>query len=93
MAVHVDLLLIVFCSEVVPSVNAVPVLKAYSLMVIVVEAEPSQGSLQFVDEPAPETVIAIIAVSLPSLTVSAVGSKVVVPVDDPAGIVMLAILA
>ena len=87
------LFFIVFCSEVVPSVNAVPALRAYSLMVIVVDAEPTHGSLQLVDEPAPETVIEIVAVSLPSLTVSAVGLKVVVPVDEPAGIVILATLA
>jgi len=82
-AVQVDLFFIVFCSLVVPSVNAVPVLKAYSLIVIVTDVVP------LVEESAPETLdIETVAVSLPSFTVSSVGLNVAVPVVCPAVIVI-----
>ena len=70
------------------SANAVSVLKAYSVIVTVIEVVPE------VDESAPDTdAIAIIAVSDPSLTVSDVGLKVAVPVVAPAEIVIDVIAA
>ena len=65
------------------SAKAVSVLKAYSVIVTVIDVVPE------VDESAPETdAIAIIAVSDPSLTVSEVGLKVAVPSVCPAEIVI-----
>ena len=72
--------------ELPPSEKAVPVLNAYSVIVIVTDVVPE------VEESAPETLeIDIVAVSDPSFTVSEVGLNVAVPVVAPALIVISSI--